>query len=126
MALQFVNVRGEVLTEHRMQETAKRQRRPKSVAEKEPQHKGFAVSGYPPGALEEARAAHARVVAMAEKAGGAVPKPFDENEWRTNTKKRRVAKPYAIRQAATQCAELACKAGWTEVEVVELAPPPSI
>lgn len=67
MALQFVNVRGEVLTEHRMQETAKRQRRPKSVSEKEPQHKGFAVSGYPPGALEAARADHARVVAMAEK-----------------------------------------------------------
>lgn len=126
MSLQFVNVRGEVLTEHRMQETAKQQRRPKPVAEKERQHKGFAVHGYPSGALEAARADHARVVAMAEKAGGAPPKPFDENEWRTNTKKRRVAKPYAIRSAAMQCADLARKAGWTEVEVVELAPPPSI
>lgn len=120
MSLQFVNVRGEVLTEHQMQQTAKQQRRPKSVTEKEPQHKGFAVSGYPPGALEVARADHARVVAMAEKAGGAAPKPFDENEWRTNTKKRRVAKPYVIRSAAVQCADLARKAGWTDVDVVEL------
>lgn len=125
MALQFVNVRGEVPTEHRMQETAKQQRRPKSVTEKEPQHKGFAVCGYPPGALDEARAAHERVVAMAEKAGGAAPKPFDESEWRTKTKKKRVAKPYSLRSAAVQCAELARKAGWTEVDVVELAPEPS-
>lgn len=120
MSLQFVNVRGELLTEHRMQETAKQQRRPRAITEKEPQHKGFAVSGYPPGALEAARADHARVVAMAEKAGGAAPKPFDENEWRTNTKKRRVAKPYVIRAAAAQCADLARKAGWLDVEVVEL------
>lgn len=125
MALQFVNVRGEVLTEHRMEETAKRHRRPKAPVVREPQHKGFAVSGYPPGALDQARAAHQRVVDMAEKAGGAAPKPFDENEWRTKTKKKRVAKPYSLRSAADQCADLARKAGWTEVEVAELAPQPS-
>lgn len=120
MSIQFVNVRGEVLTEQQMQQTAKLQRRPKTIIDKGPQHKGFAVSGYPPGALESARAGHARVVAMAEKAGGAALKPFDENEWRTKTKKRRVAKPYVIRSAATQCAELARKAGWLDVDVVEL------
>lgn len=120
MSIQFVNLRGEALTDRQMKETAKKQRRPKVVAEREPQHKGFAVCGYPPGALDEARAAHGRVVAMAEKAGGAAPKPFDENEWRTKTKKKRVAKPYSLRSAASQCADLARKAGWSEVEVVEL------
>lgn len=120
MSIQFVNFRGEALTDRQMQETAKKQRRPKVVTEREPRHKGFAVCGYPPGALDEARAAHGRVVAMAEKAGGAAPKPFDENEWRTKTKKKRVAKPYSLRSAASQCADLARKAGWSGVEVVEL------
>lgn len=120
MSLQFVNVRGEALSDRQMQETAKKHRRPKVVSEREPQHKGFAVCGYPPGAINEARAAHERVVLMAEKAGGAAVKPFDENEWRTKTKKKRVAKPYSLRPAASQCADLAIKAGWTEVEVVDL------
>lgn len=120
MPIQFVNVRGEVLTEHRMNETAKKQRRPKAVAEKVPTHKGFAVAGHAPGALEAARDSHARVVAMAEKSGGAPIKPFDEADWLTKTKKKRIAKPFAIRSAAQKCAELARKSGWTDVDVVEL------
>lgn len=120
MPLQFENVYGKTLSELQMQQTAQLQRKPKATKEKKPTHKGFRVVGYPPCALDEARSAHERLVRMAEESGGAQIKPFDENVWRTKTRKKPVAKPFAIRSSATQCADMSRKAGWTEVEVVEL------
>lgn len=120
MPLQFENVYGKTLTELQMQQTAKLQRKPKVVKDKAETNKGFRVVGYAPGALDEARAAHERASRMADESGGAPIKPFDENVWRTRTKKKPIAKPFAIHSSAVQCADLSRKAGWTEVEVIEL------
>jgi hypothetical protein len=50
------------------------------------------------------------------------PKPWDEATWRSKTKLRPVrSKPYELRDAAMQCADLARKAGWLDVVVLEVA-----
>lgn len=49
------------------------------------------------------------------------PKPWDEDFWRRNARKASVrSKPYEILSAAEQCAEMAIKAGWEDVEIVEV------
>lgn len=90
-------------------------------------HKGFRVEGHPPGALEEAKKECESDLALFQRerelgrATGKTPKSWDENYWRNNTKKRPVrAKPYEVPDAAQVCADLAKKAGWLDVVVVEL------
>lgn len=91
-------------------------------AQKASFHKGWRVQGIPPGALEEAREGHARAVKAAQtQAGVRMPKEWDEGHWLMNAKRKAVrSKPYEVPEAAQQCKELAEKAGWLRVEVVEL------
>lgn len=69
MPMRFVNIHGEVLPDPVARKLySKASPRPK--AEDKSYHKGWRVIGIPPGALEEARDDHRRVVEMAEKSGG--------------------------------------------------------
>lgn len=95
-------------------------------------HKGFAVEGHPPGALEAARDAAIDAVARWDAldsqertkqiaAGARKPKEWNEADWRQNSRKTRVrSKPYEIPEAADQCKELAERAGWTDVRVAPI------
>ncbi|CAN7191016.1 hypothetical protein [Acidovorax sp. LjRoot117] len=94
---------------------------PKPKAEEKSYHKGWRVIGIPPGALEEARDDHRRVVEMAAKSGGREIKPFDEANWLQNHRGKPVrAKPYEIKSSAEECAALAEKGGWLRVRVEEM------
>lgn len=106
----------------------------KSAPKKEPtaSHKGFRVVGHHPGQLENAHAGNLadwaawnkqtpeqRISALREKRRP--PAMWDETQWRLRTKKTAVrTKPYDLASAAEECAELARKAGWIDVEVLEL------
>jgi transposase len=119
MSLQFVNIKGQPLTPHQMEVTAKSQRKPRYVAEKEKQHKGFRVVGHSPEAIEKAREAN-----RIEREKDPEVKPFDEVAWRKKTKPKAVrSKPYEIASSAQQCADLAKKGGWLDVEVIALVDP---
>lgn len=95
-------------------------------------HKGFRVVGHPPGAMESAhedrKADRYAWTAMSEqqrasalKEGRREPRPWDEAAWRMNTKKRPIrSKPYSIPQAAQDCKALAERAGWIDVEIIEM------
>ena len=90
-------------------------------------HKGFRVEGHPPGALEEAekvRKLDIEVFLRAQREGrefGKKPRDWNENLWRTTHKKRPVrAEPYEVPEAAKVCADMATKAGWTDVVVMEI------
>ena len=104
--------------------------RPKSEGDAE-WHKGWLVEGYPPGFVDQAKreadeacaawsAMSPDARAAAEKDGQRPPKPWDEDLFARTGKRKRVARPYGIDEAAKTCADLAIKAGWTHVEVTEL------
>lgn len=84
---------------------------------------GFVVSGYSPERFAEMRRQYEWHLRAHEESGGkhpGTPTEF-ENRWMVNNKPRRARpKPYEIRDAAEQCAELMRKAGWQCVEVREL------
>lgn len=120
--IQFVNIHGHrVVTEPTDPAAPKRKAKP----EAESFHKGFKVQGIPPGALEDARAEHARLALLARESGKAA-KDWDEGNWLMNAKRKPVrSKPYEIESSARQCAELAERAGWLRVEVVEIKKEPA-
>lgn len=126
MPLQFVNVRGEVISDAKItlrkaqahQEAARKKRATPDV---KAFHKGWKVTGIPPGALEEARDDHRRVAEMAARSGGRELKPFDEAGWMQNHRGKAVrAKPYETRGAADDCAALAERCGWTRLRIEEV------
>lgn len=126
MSLSFVNLHGDAITPAKIEAMrgagvlAERLRRAanKSI---ERTHKGWRVVGIPPGLLEKAQAEHASVIESARKAGLPGDKPFDQPEWLRKQRRQAVrSKPYTLREAAGQCAELATKGGWLEVQVTEL------
>lgn len=83
-------------------------------------HKGWLVEGVPPGAIEEAQAMHLKNTAALRVAGQAV-RDFDRENWLMNARAKRLrAKPYEIKDGATACKELAEKAGWLRVRLVEV------
>jgi hypothetical protein len=46
---------------------------------------------------------------------------FDETAWLRTAKRTAVrSKPYILQEAAQQCKELAVKAGWLEVQLIEI------
>jgi hypothetical protein len=106
----FVNVNGDLFSPE-LSKPVKRDRReqPDSF------HRGYQVLGIPPGALEEARRKHLEAQVAAKN-----PKEWNEQHWLMNARKKPVHKPYELRAAAEQCREMAEKAGWLLVEVVEL------
>lgn len=104
-------------------------KKPRAVSLQSSYHKGFRVVGHKAGAMEEARqqsehdhAGYLRLTpAERLQRGMKQPKPWDEESWRRNSKKDSVrSKPYEILEAAEQCAEMARKAGWEDVEIIEV------
>lgn len=125
MPLQFQNHLGESISAAQItaaRDRAYQDRKPtKKKAAPDEYHKGWRVVGIPPGAMEMARDANSRLREMAEKAGGKPIKPFDPAEWLRKAKHKPVrSKPYELQESANVCAELARKAGWLFVLVVEL------
>lgn len=104
----------------------------KPTKQPESRHDGWRVVGHPPGAMESAKEAADKECAgwaslskqeRAEKLRSRMrePKPWDEAAWRKDTKPKPVrSKPYTIPAAADQCADLARKAGWLDVRIIEL------
>lgn len=82
-------------------------------------HKGWKVVGVPPGAVEEAEAEHNKVqLSKPEK----YREEFRREHWLANRQGKPVRPaPYFIKSAAEVCADLARKAGWLNVQVVEVA-----
>ena len=127
MGLTFVNHNGDPITDSRMATMRaqgmelERQRRLTAKADPVSVHKGWRVSGIAPGLLDEAKQAHERLCQMAQKAGGKPPEPFDQTAWLRTAKRTAVrSKPYILQEAAQQCKELAVKAGWLEVQLIEI------
>lgn len=124
MPLQFVSITGAAISESQIkaakamanQEAARK----KKVVELKSFHKGWKVTGIPPGALEQARAEALRLGRIEERNGRAA-KEFNEAHWLANHKGKAVrAKPYEIESSASECAELATKAGWLRVQIEEV------
>jgi hypothetical protein len=110
--LNFVNVNGDQWRPRPNTNPPKKTRK----VEKTSFHKGWKVVGLPPGAEEQAEAEHA-----AKQVGKREPKAFDRQHWLMNARAKPVrAKPYELHESATLCADMARKAGWLRVEVVEL------
>jgi hypothetical protein len=96
-------------------------------------HRGWRVSGHPPGALEAAQESRELSITLwaslsdesrkkARDGGQREPKPWDADVWRRTTTKKAVrSRPYEIHDAATQCAAMAASAGWLDVEVAAIA-----
>lgn len=127
MSLTFVNHNGNPITDSHMAAMRaqgmelERQRREAAKADAVSVHKGWRVSGIKPGMLDEAKQAHERLCQMAQKAGGKPPEPFDETAWLRTAKRTAVrCKPYILQEAAQQCKELAVKAGWLDVHILEI------
>lgn len=126
MPLEFVNVRGELIsnaqiTLRKAEAHQEASRKKRAAPDLKAFHKGWKVTGIPPGALEEARDGHRRVVEMAARSGGKEIKPLDEANWIQNHRGKAVrAKPYETRSAADDCAALAEKCGWTRVRIEEV------
>ena len=119
MSLDYVNAYGEPLALGSRDSHCKPSR-PK--AEAKVYHKGWRVVGHPPGAFEKALGDWQRVQKMAEDSGGKPIADLTQEDWLRVTKKKPVrSKPYEIVCAADQCADLARKAGWTEVKVLEIS-----
>jgi len=126
MSLSFVNLHGDAITEAKMDAMhtagveAERARRAANKST-ERTHKGWRVVGIPPGLLESAKAQHKSTIDAARKAGLPGDKPFDEPEWLRKQRRQAVrSKPYMLREAVAQCAEIATNGGWLEVRVNEL------
>ena len=78
------------------------------------------MTGVPPGALEEARAAHLKKSRL-DLQNGKQAGDFIDADWLRNAKQKPVrAKPYAVQDAAETCAELARKGGWLQVTVTAM------
>lgn len=126
MSLSYVNLHGDAITEAKMDamrtagvEAERAHRAANKSTERT--HKGWRVVGIPPGLLESAKAQHKSIIEAARKAGLPGDKPFDEPEWLRKQRRQAVrSKPYMLREAAVQCAEIATKGGWVEVSVKEL------
>lgn len=118
-AIAFVNIHGQAV------DTTKRVPLPKRTSDGPGEfHKGWAVEGVPPGALEGAKKIHEseRAIAIRENATR-IPDEWNDLTWlQTKAKLKRVrTKPYEVPEAAAACKELAEKAGWLQVRVRALS-----
>lgn len=115
MPVQFVNYRGEAVATIAPPQPTKR---PKAADESF--HKGWRVTGVPPGALEAAQVAHQAKTRL-DLQNGKQPKEFIDADWlRTARQKPIRAKPYALHEAAQTCADLARNAGWMQITVTAI------
>jgi hypothetical protein len=91
---------------------------------------GFVVEGLSREMLDIARDARHRAIAyhptnceLAREMGLPEPKlpaPFDEAEWLRTAKRKKVRKPFEIRNSAEECRTLLLKLGWLVAEVSEI------
>lgn len=113
--LQFVNLRGEPVALHAEKAKARAGRTPEAY------HKGWVVVGHAPDQVADARRLYEEEAAAARAKGIDRP-PFDPVANMRAVKTRPVrSKPYELHDAATQCAELARRTGWSSVTVVPKA-----
>lgn len=118
--MNYVNHLGEPVSLDRLSFEASQ--RPKRQKKEQPEsfHNGWRVQGIPPGELESARDLHQREAAFAREQGKQ-PKDWDQQHWLMNAKRKAVrTKPYEVPAAAEECKRMAEKAGWLQVEIVEL------
>lgn len=120
--LNFVNFKGEPVALDSSKHAKPKATRPDKGA----YHNGWRVIGHAPGAMDEAMTQRLKDIATAEREsvierGIKIPPPWNEDLWRRNTKKTPIrSKPYEVPQAAHDCKALAERAGWLDVEVVEI------
>lgn len=100
-------VNGQSLTRDQFEAQAQKPMKRPPV-EREAFFRGFRVMGYPPGFIEEARAAVEP------------PKEFDLTVWMRKNKPRRIERQFELWDAAKTCKDLAEKAGWEHVEIQEM------
>jgi len=120
--ISYVNYKGETV-----ELDSSKHAKPKSTRpDKGAYHNGWRVVGHAPGAMEEAMTQRIKDIATAEKEaetkrGIKIPPPWNEDLWRRNTKKTAVrSKPYEVPEAAQECKRLAERAGWLDVEIIEI------
>ncbi len=113
--LSFVNYLGQPVSTTPVKQAQKK------AASLDPYHKGWRVVGLPPGALDAAEAEHKKKVREAV-ARGKQMLDFNPIEWAQKARRKAVrSKPYSLHSAAEQCKELAEKAGWLSVGLVEMS-----
>jgi hypothetical protein len=123
-------VRGRVIRADELPQHAE-PAKPRIAKEREAQHYGFAVEGYPPEQIAAAEAMAREAFAMWQtktederraylRGGNKKPRVWEELLYIRKTKPKRIAKPYSMRQSAAECMALAIKAGWQYVRVTEL------
>lgn len=125
-------VGDQVRTAGELLETAPKRKSRQAAAVSQSFHRGFRVEGHPPGAMESARDAALALVSAWDSMpadrqarelanGRRRPKDWDEAAWLRDTKRRPVRhKPYEVASAAEQCRDMAIRAGWLCVSIVEV------
>jgi len=128
--LAFINVNGDVVDTTKRVKLAKRE---SATADKF--HKGWRVIGVSPEAVQAAKAEREKAIRNAIKRNADVksgvglfrstidvPEEFDPVAWVASAPlKPARTKPFEVESAATQCYEMAKKAGWHRVEIRRLA-----
>ena len=127
--MEFVNANGEKINMDLWHERQKSLKKPvvKAVApasKEGPRHsKGWLVRGYSPNQMDALNSAYESALTDYKEEGADHPGDFDvfEQAWMAKHIPAKVrTKPYQLRDAASQCAELALKAGWQRVTVEEV------
>lgn len=115
--LSFVNIHGQRVSVDAVKAAPKQR-----ASGPDEFHKGWRVVGIPPGAWERAKANREADIRLATSAGSSKIPPELTYEFFANSFKGKPvrSKPYELREAADQCKELAIKAGWDRVFVVEM------
>ena len=130
--LNYVNIHGQQITDEQIalmraageNHAMQKRRMLKGVPSDKPAgyHKGWRVVGISPEQIQVAREGRERVRKMALDAGSAhVPPRFNVKTFLSTAKgKPARAKPFEIFSAAQQCKELAERAGWLNVQILEV------
>ncbi len=114
--LEFVNYLGKPVNAFASTPPQKKPKAPPKAY-----HKGWRVVGLVAGSLEEAQKKHKAKQRHGEASGKSIA-DFDAGAWLSTAKRKAVrSKPYGVRSAADTCAELATKAGWIGVQVLEIS-----
>lgn len=119
--------RGQQVTAEQFAAMTQKPKKRTSKAGPDSYHRGYRVVGHTPGAVERAKELneweHTRFMEATPKQraemGLTQPKPWDEAWWRINAPKKTI-KAFDLQAAALEASEIAKKAGWTEVDVIEL------